>query len=47
MAKLTPKEKEIAESVERGEWKCVKADEAEKGRYKKYAESTLASDHQK
>jgi len=25
MTKLTPKEKEIAESVERGEWKSVKA----------------------
>ncbi|MDO8737172.1 MAG: antitoxin [Thermoleophilia bacterium] len=44
MAKLTPKEKEIAEAVERGEWKSVKADEAEKGRYKKYADATFRKD---
>jgi len=41
MAKLDRKEKELLESVERGEWRSVRKLEAERGRYQKYAESTF------
>ncbi len=41
MAKLDRKEKELLESVERGEWKSVRRLESERGRYQTYAESTF------
>ena len=41
MAKLDRKEKELLESVERGEWKSVRGLETERGRYQKYAEATF------
>ncbi len=41
MAKLDRKEKELLESVERGEWKSIRKLESERGRYQTYAESTF------
>jgi len=41
MAKLDRKEKELLESVVRGEWKSVRGLETERGRYQKYAEATF------
>ena len=41
MTKLSRQEREIAESVERGEWKTVANLEAERKRYQRYAAATL------
>ncbi len=41
MAKLDRKEKELLESVERGEWTSIRRLESERGRYQTYAESTF------
>ena len=41
MGKLNQEEKELLKSVERGEWKSVRRPEAERGRYRKYAEATF------
>ncbi len=44
MAKSTPKEKELLESVERGEWKSVKRLGDERKRFQKYADATFKKD---
>ena len=41
MAKLDREEKELLKSVERGEWKSVRRPQADRGRYRKYAEATF------
>ncbi len=41
MSKLDKEEKEILDSVERGEWKSVKLTKADRKRYAKYARNTL------
>ena len=41
MAKLDQEEKELLKSVERGEWKSVRRPQADRGRYRKYAEATF------
>lgn len=42
--KLTKKEKELLESVERGEWKSVPDFEIEAKRYQEYAKATFRKD---
>ena len=42
--KLEPKEKEIVESVERGEWRSVKGAKRERSRYARYARATFRKD---
>ncbi len=44
MAKLDRKDKDILESVERGEWKSVRRLESERRRYQTYAEATFRKD---
>ena len=44
MPKLDRKEKELLESVERGEWKPVRRLKSEAKRYKSYAEATFKKD---
>lgn len=44
MSKLEPKERELLESAERGEWKSVRGVKAERVRYQKYAEATFRKD---
>ena len=44
MAKPNPKEKELVESVERGEWKSVKRLGDEQQRFQKYADATFKKD---
>jgi len=44
MAKLNRKEREIRESVERGEWESIPGIESERKRFQKYAEATLKKD---
>jgi predicted DNA binding CopG/RHH family protein len=44
MAKLDKKEKELLESVEKGEWKTVARIKSERNRYRKYAEATFKKD---
>ena len=42
--KLDRKEKEIADSVERGEWRSTRGLKAEKNRYSRYAAATFRKD---
>ena len=42
--KLDGDEKEILESVERGEWRSVKGTKRNQGRYIRYAEATFRKD---
>jgi predicted DNA binding CopG/RHH family protein len=44
MAKLERKEKELLESVERGEWKSIAGLKSEQKRYQQYAEATFKKD---
>ena len=44
MAKLNPKEKEIRESFEKGEWESVSGLKKERKRYQSYAEATFKKD---
>jgi len=44
MNKRNPKDKEILESVERGEWKSVPGVEKERRRFRKYADATFKKD---
>ncbi len=44
MARLDRKEKELLESVERGEWKSVGALKSERKRYQQYAQATFKKD---
>lgn len=44
MGKPTPKEKELVESVERGEWKSADDLAGERKRYQKYADATFKKD---
>lgn len=44
MAKLGRKEKELAESVERGEWRTVAGLKGEAKRYRQYAQVALKKD---
>ena len=41
MAELDREEKELLESLERGEWKSIHGSEAERRRYQKYAGATF------
>lgn len=43
-AKLDPEEQELLDSFDRGEWKSVADDEAEKIRHQTYAHNTLRKD---
>ncbi len=42
--KLDPKEKEMADSVERGEWHSIRALKEERKRYGRYAAATFRKD---
>ncbi len=42
--KLDSKEKEIADSVERGEWRSIRGLERQRKRYARYAAATLRKD---
>jgi predicted DNA binding CopG/RHH family protein len=42
--KLAGDEKEILESVERGEWRSVKGVKRDQGRYSRYAKATFRKD---
>jgi len=42
--KLDAKEKEIVESVDRGEWRSVKGAKRERSRYARYARATFRKD---
>ncbi len=42
--KLDPKEQEILESVERGEWRSVRGAKRERSRYARYARATFRKD---
>ena len=44
MPKVNQKEKELLESVERGEWKSVRGVKSEVTQYQKYAEATFKKD---
>jgi len=44
MTKLDAGEKELLQSVERGEWKPVKAAKRERTRYTRYAKATFRKD---
>lgn len=44
MAKLDTDEKELLESVERGEWRSVRAVKRESSRYARYARATFQRD---
>lgn len=44
MAKLDRKEKDILESVDRGEWKSVAGLKSERKRYQQYATATFKKD---
>jgi len=44
MAKLNKEEKELLESVEKGEWKSVVRLKSERSRYRQYAEATFKKD---
>ena len=44
MARLDQKEKEILESVERGEWESVSSSGNEQERFQKYADATFKKD---
>lgn len=44
MSKLEPKERELLESVERGEWKSIRAVKGDRRRYEKYAAATFRKD---
>ena len=44
MPKLDRKEKDLLESVERGEWKSIPRAKSEAKRYQKYAEATFKKD---
>ena len=44
MNKRNPKDKEILESVERGEWKSVPGMEKERRRFQRYADATFKKD---
>jgi hypothetical protein len=42
--KLQPNEKETLESVERGEWRCVRGLKRARNRYARYAKATVRKD---
>ena len=42
--KLTKEEREILDSVERGEWKAAKGGKRERARYSRYAKATFRKD---
>lgn len=44
MAKMTPEEKEILESYEKGEWESVPDIQKERKRFRSYAEATFKKD---
>ena len=44
MMKLEPKEKELLDSVERGEWRSVRGLKGERKRYSRYAAATFRKD---
>ena len=44
MAKVDQKEKEILESVERGEWESIPHMRSERKRFQRYAEATFKKD---
>ncbi|MEK6537178.1 MAG: antitoxin [Actinomycetota bacterium] len=44
MAKMTPKEKDMVKSVERGEWRSVDRLDSERKRFQKYADATFRKD---
>jgi len=44
MAKLEKEEKELLESMDKGEWKSIRRVKSETKRYQKYAESTFKKD---
>ena len=44
MTKLEKEEKELLESIDKGEWKSIRRVKSEKKRYQKYAESTFKKD---
>ena len=44
MTKLDPKEKDIADSIERGEWRSVPRLKDERKRYARYAAATFRKD---
>jgi predicted DNA binding CopG/RHH family protein len=44
MTNLESEEKELLESIERGEWRSIDNLEAEKKRYQKYAKETFKKD---
>jgi predicted DNA binding CopG/RHH family protein len=44
MTKLEPKEKELLDSVERGEWRSVRGLKGERKRYSRYAAATVRKD---
>ena len=44
MTKLEPKEKELLDSVERGEWRSVRGLRGERKRYSRYAAATFRKD---
>jgi predicted DNA binding CopG/RHH family protein len=44
MAKMDQKEKEILESVERGEWESIPRMRSEQKRFQRYAEATFRKD---
>jgi len=45
MGKVDQKEKEILESLERGEWESIRPIGSERKRFQKYAEATFKKDH--
>ena len=42
--RLDPKEKELADSVERGEWRSIRGQKRERKRYSGYAAATFRKD---
>ncbi len=44
MAKLNREERDLATSVERGDWRSVSGLKAEQGRYQRYARATFKKD---
>ena len=44
MTKLDPKERELLDSVDRGEWRSVRGLKGERKRYGRYAAATFRKD---
>ena len=44
MSKLDPQERELLQSVERGQWRSLPKVKRQRARYQKYAEATLRKD---